>query len=972
MNAQRTALLLAPLLLSCALGSAAGASAAQEPAAGASDGSPAGTIRFGDAEEHAYTAEFFPGADHDPALPTPDAFLGQRHGTRLAHHDEVLSAFRAWAEASERMTLETFGHTHEGRELVLAVLTSPANHARLGEIRAGLARLADPRGLGEAEAERLLEGSPAVAWLGYSIHGDELSGTDASMAVAHHLVASRSPEVAALLDELVILVDPCLNPDGRERMIGMVEQSAGYVPNLDHASMHRGRWPYGRGNHYLFDMNRDWMAGTQPETRARWRVGLDWHPHLFVDAHEMGSLDTFLFYPQAEPLNPEFTEGHVAWQSRFADDAARAFDARGWSYYTREWADGWGPFYSDAWGSLIGAVGILYEQARTAGFQLRRASGEVLSYREAVHHQAVASLANLETLRANRREVLRDHLAARRANVAEDTPGNDEWFAVRHEGNPTRMTALLRVLAGQGIEYGVLTEERALVGARGARGGAAEELPLPAGTLVARARQPERRLLRAYFGLDPRMPASVLKEEREELERRGDSKMYDATAWSLAQAFDLDAWWGTMPGFEGSARDVTTAPGEGGPAWMTSRPAVEAGGVGLAEVYAWAVDGRDDASVRFAARAMELGLAVHAADRAFEVGELDLARGSLVVRRGEHEGTAEEVEARVERAAREAGATALRLATGRAPGEGPDLGGGHFHLLTRPRIAVVSNSPVSTASYGHLWHHLDVVLGVPFTILDAQEFSGADLRRYNVLLLPPGDLDGILERHEEELEGWVRGGGTLIAAGSSASALTRGRLGLSGVSLRRDALEELEVFARAVERERAARAVEIDEALVWDGAPQDADAPQPEGDEAEDAEEAAPIEERDAWMRRFMPSGVHLLAEADPEHWLTGGCGERLPVLFGGSRVLLSREPVETPVRLRPAPELRLGGLLWPEARERLADSAYLTREGRGAGQLVLFADLPVFRGYQLGTARLLSNALVLGPGLGASAPVGW
>ena len=967
MNAQRTALLLAPLALSCALGPAAAQEAAD--AGGLVVPDTERTIRFGDAEEHAYTREFFPGADHDPALRTPDELLGQRHGTRLAHHAEVLGAFRAWAEASDRMTLETFGHTHEGRELVLAVITSPENHARLDEIRAGIARLADPRGLDDGEARDLVESSPAIAWMGYSIHGDELSGTDASMAVAHHLVASRSPEVAALLDELVVLVDPCLNPDGRERMIGMVEQSAGYTPNLDHASMHRGRWPYGRGNHYLFDMNRDWMAGTQPETRARWRVGLSWHPQLFVDAHEMGSLDTFLFYPQAEPLNPEFTSKHVEWQSRFADDAARAFDAQGWSYYTREWADGWGPFYSDAWGSLTGAIGILYEQARTAGFQLRRASGEVLTYREAVHHQATASLANLETLRANRAEVLTDYLAARRENVSSETPGNEEWLAVRFDDNPSRMAALMRVLAGQGIEYDFLVGEQLLVAARSARGEELEEVDLPAGTLVARARQPERRLLRAYLGLDPRMPYSVLKSEREDLEREGSSRMYDVTAWSLAEAFDLDAWWGEMPGFEGTAADFTPPPGEGGPAWMESRPALDSAGVADDAAYAWVVDGSDDASILFAARAMELGLSVHAASRSFGIGEASFARGSLLVRRGEHELPLAELEGRIERAASEAGTSARRLSTGRAPGSGPDLGGGNFELLTRPRIAVVSNSPVSTADYGHLWHHLDVRLGVPFTILDAQQLGRADLRRYNVLLLPPGSLGGILEEHEEDLEAWMRSGGTLIATGSSAYTLTAGRLGLSGVHLRRDALDELDVFARAVLRERAAHEVTIDEAAVWEGTEPVVASP---AEAEEEPEPDAPLEERDAWMRRFMPSGVHLLAEADQEHWLTGGAGERLAVLYGSSRVLLAREPAQTPVRLRPAEELRLGGLLWPEARERLADAAYLTREGRGDGQLILFAELPTFRGYQLGTARLLSNALILGPGLGASAPVGW
>ncbi|HEX6884526.1 MAG TPA: M14 family zinc carboxypeptidase, partial [Planctomycetota bacterium] len=427
MSSPARTLLLVPLLLGCsappgsAQAGAAAPSSGQEPSRAPDAFQP---IRFGDPEALAYDAPFFPGARHDAAVVTPDSILGQAHGTRLAHHAEILACFRAWAASSPRIRLETFARTHEGRELVWAAISSPANLARLDALRADMQKLADPRGLSEAEAQRILAG-PAVAWMGYSIHGDELSGSDAAVALGYHLVASQDADVAELLDQLVIVIDPCLNPDGRERIIGMVEQSAGLTPNLDYESLHRGRWPWGRGNHYLFDMNRDWMAGTQPETRGRWQAVLSFRPQLFVDAHEMGSDDTFLFYPQAKPHNPQLPVNQQAWMERYGSDAARAFDAHGWAYYTREWADAWGPFYSDAWASLTGAVGILYEQASTSGFPLVRPSGKVLTYREAVHHQVTASWANLGTLRANRGEILRDYLANGRANVAAETPGNE-------------------------------------------------------------------------------------------------------------------------------------------------------------------------------------------------------------------------------------------------------------------------------------------------------------------------------------------------------------------------------------------------------------------------------------------------------------------------------------------------------------------------------------------------------------------
>ncbi|MEQ1891839.1 MAG: M14 family zinc carboxypeptidase, partial [Planctomycetota bacterium] len=528
-------LLTIPLVLGCA---APASQAQSEPL----PRNPArtGPIRFGDPQELAYSAPFFAGASYDAKFTTPDAVLGQTHGSRLAHHAEILACFRAWAQESPRIRVETFARTHEGRELVWAAISSPKNLARLDAIRADLAKLADPRGLSEAEAQRILAG-PAVAWMGYSIHGDELSGADAAIALGYHLVADTRAETAKLLDELVIVIDPCLNPDGRERIVSMVEQSAGLTPNLDYDSMHRGRWPFGRGNHYLFDMNRDWMAGSQPETRGRWQAVLSFAPQLFVDAHEMGSNDTFLFYPQARPHNPELPAGFTEWHRRYAEGASRAFDANGWAYYTREWADAWGPFYSDSWAALTGAIGILYEQARTAGFALRRDSGAILTYRQAVHHQATASWANLSTLAANRAEALRDYLANGRRNVAADTPGNERMLVVEPHGNLRREEEFLRTLLGQGIEVERAEQEFEGANVVHAEGASTATRSFPAGSWLVRARQPARQRVRAFLDFDVRYDALSLQKEREELERKGQSKAYDVTSWSLPLAYDLDA-----------------------------------------------------------------------------------------------------------------------------------------------------------------------------------------------------------------------------------------------------------------------------------------------------------------------------------------------------------------------------------------------------------------------------------------------
>ncbi len=946
-----------------------GASPAPAPEPRAKQGADGFTpIRFGDpAGPLAYDAPFVAGAEYDDAITAPEDVLGQRLGTRLAHHAEILRLFERWDAESDRLRLSSMGLTHEGRELVYAVVSSPENLARLDDQLAAMDRLADPRGLTDEAAA--LDAAKPVAWMAYSIHGDELSGSDASLALAHYLVAGRGAEVERVLDEMYVVIDPCMNPDGRQRIIGMVEQSAGYTPSLDYASMHRGRWPFGRGNHYLFDMNRDWMAGTQPETRARWRAVQRFHPLLFVDAHEMGSLDTYLFYPQAAPIHTHFPGDTVAKQGVVAAAISEAFDALGWGYYTREWADGWAPFYSDAWGSLNGAVGVLYEQSRTAGFPLKRESGKVLTYREAVHHQLTASLASLEALRANADEWKRAYLDGRKANCATDGEWGERVFVFRGGDRPTRERALIATLLGQGVEVFRATEDFRLRDVDSHLGESHESLEFPAGSYVVPAAQPNGPLVRAYLDFDPRLDAESLRRERESLEQKNESKIYDLTAWSLPHALDVTSWWGDGLGLP--QERVTEIP-------ALAEPVAGA----TSDAYAWIVDGRDDAAVAFAARAMEAGLAVQWADRDFRSDGHAFARGSLMVSRHENDRAVEELARLVESAARASGAQAIATRTGRSADDGPDLGGQHFHLLARPRVAVVGNSPTRSDRYGHLWFALDRVIGVPFSILDAQ--SGADLRRYNVIVLPPG-AGSLVEDWKPRLEEWVAAGGTLIACADAADACTKDRAGLVSMVMRRDALDDLERYAKVVERERAARTVEIDEDWVWSGvrATEDdageADG-ETDGDDSDDADatdvdeplEGDALEEADRWARRFAPAGAFVLAETNAHHWLTSGTDERMPVMLSGSRAWLAAPPAETAVRLAPSPTLRLGGLLWPEFRERAADSAWLVREAKGDGQILLFSGTPGFRGHSLADGRLFGNAVVYGPGLGAAQPIGW
>ena len=902
-------------------------------------------------------ADYFPGGKQNPAIATPSSVLQAPVGRRPAHHEEVVRLWRDWARTSPRVRVEVTGRTHEGRELLACVVTSERNMARLDEILGGLRRLADPRGLSDAEAKAIVDNSPAVAWMAYSIHGDEMSGVDGGLALAYQLIADQGADTQALIDDLVIVFDPMQNPDGRERYLGMIESSASKVLDLSDEGFTRGRWPYGRGNHYLFDMNRDWEAGIAPETRARWGALLKYVPQLFVDAHEMGSSDTFLFYPQAPPIHPDLPAMLLQWQKVFGDEVAKAFDAFGWSYYTREWADALGPFYSDSWGSLNGAIGILYEQARYAGTAVRRETGEIATYRDAVRHQLVASLSNLRSLQKHRSAVLADYLATRRANCDAQVPGRARSFVLRAGVQPSRERWLIENMLAQGIEVFQSSAELSASNTQNALGAKADSQKFPAGTWIIPAAQPQGALVRAFLNFDPRLSKSELLVERTELEAKGRSKMYDVTAWNLGQALGIDCSWADVS-LEGATRIVQL-------------PEATSGIIPAADknqhVYAWAIEGGDDSAVRFAARALAAGLGVQASDEAFNAGGKRFSRGSLLVRGIENPDG--DVAEQVERAARASGAKAFALTTARSPDDSADLGGQHFRALLVPRIALAGGAPSSAEGFGHVWHLIDRELGLPATLLDGSDLSGNDLRRYDVLVLPSGNFD--LSSAADDLKAWVRSGGTLIAIEDSAVAVARESLGLSQVRERSNVLAELDVYAEAARREDDARKIEIDEAHVWgDTLPEKTteaaatdekktEAPKPSKEE---------LERADQFNRRFGPSGAVLRARVNSNAWITAGAENELPVFYSGSQVLLAKPPVQTAVRLAPAEELRLSGLVWPEARERLSRGAWLTVERVGRGQIILFATQPNFRCFWQSGARMLANAIVLGPGLGADA----
>jgi len=901
--------------------------------------------------EARYALPLLPGQKYDAAVPPPQTILGYELGSRPVTHAELSRCLDAYAQ-SPRISLHEYARSHEQRKLWYAVVTSPANQHRLAEIRAAIGRLADPRTLrDDAAAQQLIADTPAVAWMAYSIHGDELSSTDAAVGLLYHLAACQDDDVQALLDEVVVIIDPLMNPDGRDRFISMIDQFRGYVPNLDAGSLqHGGRWPWGRGNHYYFDLNRDWLAGVHPETRGRQAALVQWNPQLLVDSHEMGPDDTYLFNPPREPFHPNLSPIIRKWWRTFADDQARAFDRFGWSYYTREWLEFWYPGYSDAWVAFRGGIGILYEQARVAGHPLRQSTGQILTYRECVHHQLVSSLANLETLRVHRAEILSDFLQQAREALRPDTGDGRETFVLVPGPNASRIRGFLQNLVRQGIEvrvaakafqaYRVVSSLRETIGDR----------EFPAGSYLIARRQPAGPLVGALLDFDPRMADDFLQQEREELERKRESKLYDVTGWSLPLAAGLESYWIS-----------DELPADAKPLALTEARA------GLGEEptgrpYGYVLDCGDDAWGPALAYLLQTGVTVRVSLEDFRAGGRAFPRGSLLARVSEN---GPDLWHHVQHVAQTTGVPVHAAPTARSPDDGPDLGGNRFALLVAPRIALLGDAPVGPGSFGTIWHLLDHELSLAVPLLGVQG-RGADLRQYNVVILPSAwNPDKAYGDWVDGLKEWVSAGGTLIAIGESASFLADAERGLSEVRRREDVLGDLPAYTYAADLEWAAGTQTVNPAAVWDVPVETAPTSMPASTQPAD-EQAKALDE---WRRVFAPQGTIVRGRLNMDHWLTSGCPEQMPLFAAGGRVLLAKHPVATPVRFTDAEHLRLSGLLWPEAALRLEKSAYATVERVGNGQVILFAHEPDFRGYWYGSRRLFVNAVLLGPGCGTNPP---
>ena len=518
-----------------------------------------------------------------------------------------------------------------------------------------------------------------------------------------------------------------MNPDGRARFAKSLEQYRGTAPNYDDQSLlHTGDWPYGRTNHYYFDLNRDWFYLTQPETQGRVKLINVWRPQILVDAHEMGAQDTFMTGPAREPINKNMDADILKWGNVFAKNQANEFDKRDWRFYTGEWHEDLYPGYS-FYVNFRGTLGILYEQSRMSEDGVRRPEGTIQSYKESVHHQFVSTISNLRTLNMYSKEMYEDFWDGRKYNISKNSVYANQTFVILPSENYGRLNSLVNKLIAQDIE---LFRNNKSINVRSAltQSGVIEEnFIIPKGSLIIPNRQPEAPLIAAILEFDAEINDSVLIEERQDNLRDGSSVMYDTTAFNFTMMYGLPA----LTLSEEISDDLEP--------WTPSPINIDVN----QDAIMWATDGQDDRSVAFAARLMEKDIQVRIIDKNAFLSNKEFSRGSVVVLALDNPNYSN-LANEIEKLAKELKISLHSVESGFGPDELPDWGGRHFRLLERPQVAILSHSDFNSYDVGVSWWSIDHHLGIRHSQINSSFAGYADLRRYNTLIMPSGypDIDG--------------------------------------------------------------------------------------------------------------------------------------------------------------------------------------------------------------------------------------
>ncbi len=680
--------------------------------------------------------EYFDGLRFDPAVPTPEGMLGHRIGARFTRHHARVEYAKALAAASDRVRFTEYGRSHQSRALVTMTISSPENLERLDEILAANLELADPANLSDARRREIVENNPAIVWYSFGVHGNEASCGEVPIQLAYTFAAATNDEVQAILDNCILVIDPQLNPDGAMRYVSWYENAVGQNPDANPMAVeHFEPWPSGRSNHYMFDLNRDWVWGVHPESRSRVAEYRKHLPHLHLDYHEQGYTSPYFFGEGDTPYNLNIPQETKDWVALYGRENAKAFDKQGLVYATRERFDYLYTGYGKVLPVYHGAVGLLLEKGGhgRAGMAIEVSDQYPLTLAERIRDHFVTAMNYAEVTAANRQGQLERFAKFWADGLAGEGPG-PKAFAFSADNDPAVLKKLWDFCLMHGIEVHRLTREVSTGNfATYDTGESVEDLTLPEGTWIVDTRQPMSNLVRAKF---------------ERVTAIEDPDTYDITAWSLPLSFGVHGWWSDSF-FDGPTERVErfAAP----TARLTGN-----GGVALL------IDASQHNFPVAVGRASAHDLFCRVLGDDIEVDGKRFPQGSLLIH------LIRNPDRDLEQFVREvlaAGVSVHRASEG-FTAAGPHLGNNANPIMRMPKVLLVTGSSTSSLSAGQHWHMLDVNFPFPHTRIDAGRLSSMDLDDYNVIVMP--SMGGLSSTVAERLRTWVRSGRAIVASDGAA------------------------------------------------------------------------------------------------------------------------------------------------------------------------------------------------------------
>jgi Zinc carboxypeptidase len=876
----------------------------------------------------------WPGAKYDPAIPTIQQVLGHDTGMEITPPDQVADYLQALARAAPTRTrLIEYARSWENRPLWLMVIGSPERIAKLDAVKRDLQRLADPRGLSSADADRLVKEAPVVTWLVHGVHGNEISSSDAALFEAYHLLAVQGDaDIDLVFRESLVLIDPMQNPDGRARFVFQNLQGRAAIPDpTPYNAEHDEPWPGGRSNHYLFDMNRDWFAQTQPETRGRITIGREYWPHVTVDLHEQGGDNNYYFAPPAEPVNPHITQSQRrAWDLFGRANGAR-FDQRGWAYFIAEVYDAFYPGYGDSWPTFNGSIGMTYEQPSARALSFARDDGTVMTYRDGVMRHANAAITTVITAARNRERLVREFLDYRRSAIAEGAKGTGREYILAPGADPSRAALLARNLATQGIEV-----------RRAEEGFTVAKRQFPAGTHLVSLAQPTGRLIRNLLDPQTEQPADFIKRQEERRAKRLNDQIYDVTAWNLPMLYDVDLVTSpTAINVRSTAVPMAYPPtGAGSPGDQTggdaALPARTFAQAKVAYLMPWG-----SAAAALAAEALQQGIRMHSVGGAFTLNGRTFPIGTAVIRLA---GNPADLHARLTTLATTHGAEIVPTDTTYIEA-GTSLGSNETANLKAPRVLLVWDTPTASLSAGWTRYTLERRYGQPVTVVRTASLARANFADFDVIVLPSGNYgNSITEAVLNRIKDWLRAGGTLVTLAEATRWATGSTVGLiSTTGLLKDGRPDTPVGAGGA-----------------GGAGGGGNASPGKPAEFDYDKAIQPDRERPASQ-----PGAILRVLLETDHWLSAGHDDEMYSMIEGNRVFapLKLDNGRNVGRWASKDRLIASGLIWPEAQDILVQKPYLMHQPFGQGHVVAFAEDANYRAYSEGSMLLFMNAVLLGPG---------